>query len=136
MPKRARTNRRSVTDTSLHNGAAGDPSLPAWVEAVSSKSGLVATVARQMPATRSGSDTAVSLQIQPSQERLLTILEVAEQLAVSRKTVSRMIKRGDLPVVRFGRRLLRVRLSELRAMISSGEPAGNSPDSRFGVCRD
>ena len=92
--------------------------------------GLVGKVAGRMPASRSVSDMAVVPQTQPTQEQLLTISEVAEQLAVSQKTVGRMIKRGELPVVRFGRRLTRVRLSELLAMISSGGAAGKYPGSR------
>lgn len=98
--------------------------------------GLVGKVAGQMPATRLVSDVAVVPQTHPTQERLLTIYEVAEQLAVSRKTVWRLVKRGELPVVRFGRRLTRVRLSELWAIIQSGGAAGKRQDSRFGKYRE
>jgi excisionase family DNA binding protein len=39
-------------------------------------------------------------------ERLLTRNEVCERLRCSMPTLDRMIKRGDLPVVRVGRRVL------------------------------
>ena len=130
MPKRAHTDRQIITTANPHKKVAGNSDLPAWVEAATSMLGLVGSVARQMPATRLGPDVAVVPQIQPTQERLLTISEVAEQLAVSRKTVWRMIKRGELPVARFGRRIMRVRLRDLVAMISSGRAAGKYPGSR------
>jgi excisionase family DNA binding protein len=40
------------------------------------------------------------------EERLLNKREVCEQLRCSLPTLDRMIRRGDLPVVRVGRRVL------------------------------
>ncbi len=133
MSKRARANLYNATDTSRYTGVGGDPDLPAWVETVTSMPSLMGSVAGQMRASRSVTDTGVGPQTQPTQERLLTILEVAEQLAVSRKTVWRMIKRGELRVVRFSRRLMRVRLSELGAIIRRGGVAGKHACSRSGI---
>lgn len=97
---------------------------------------LAGSVAAQTPATRLCPDVPVVPQAQPTQDLLLTISEVAEQLAVSRKTVWRMIKRGELPTVRFGRRIMRVRLKDLVAMISSGGAAGKHPGSGSDVFRE
>lgn len=49
-------------------------------------------------------------------ERLLTIADAAELLAVCEFTVRRLIWRGDLPFVRVGRSL-RIRRTELEAWI-------------------
>jgi len=38
-----------------------------------------------------------------SDVRFLTVAEVAEMMRVSSMTVYRMVQRGDLPAVRFGR---------------------------------
>ena len=47
-------------------------------------------------------------------ERLLTIREVAELEAVSRKTITRRIAAGELPALRNGRSL-RIRPQDLRS---------------------
>ena len=53
-------------------------------------------------------------------ERLLTRREVCERLRCSIPTLDRMITRGDLPVVRIGRRVL-LRESTVNEWIRSHE---------------
>ena len=53
-------------------------------------------------------------------ERLLTRNEVCDLLRCSMPTLDRMIKRGDLPVVRVGRRVL-LRESTVNEWIRSHE---------------
>jgi excisionase family DNA binding protein len=63
-------------------------------------------------------------------ERLLTRNEVCEQLRCSMPTLDRMIKRGELPVVRVGRRVL-LRESTVNEWIRShehGPPKGQESD--------
>jgi excisionase family DNA binding protein len=50
-------------------------------------------------------------------ERLLTAAEVADDLRVSTMTVSRLIRRGDLPAVRVGRNY-RVRVADLESYLA------------------
>lgn len=64
-------------------------------------------------------------QIEPA---LLRLEQVASRLAVSPSTVRRLIRRGDLPVVRVGRQL-RVRPADLADFIQSHtEDKGESHD--------
>lgn len=51
-------------------------------------------------------------------ETLLTAAEVAEQLRVSKMTVYRLVRRGELPAVRVGRNY-RIRERELRAYLDA-----------------
>ena len=50
--------------------------------------------------------------------RLLTLDTVAERLAVSRRTVERFVRRGELRVVRFGASV-RVTERELAAFVAA-----------------
>ena len=52
---------------------------------------------------------------------LLTVTETCERLKVSRPTFERAVARGDLRVVRVGRRALRVRVDELARYIDQQE---------------
>ena len=55
--------------------------------------------------------------MKPNREfRLLTIRQVAEQLGLSPRTVSRLIKRGELTAIRLGRSV-RIHPSELESLI-------------------
>lgn len=49
---------------------------------------------------------------------LLTPVEVAEVLRVSRSQVFRMIDKGDIPAIKFGPKIIRVRLSELENYVN------------------
>ena len=51
---------------------------------------------------------------------LLTVREVAERLAVSEKTVRRLIERGELPVLRVGVQI-RVDAAQLEAWLHAGD---------------
>ena len=51
---------------------------------------------------------------------LIGINHLAQRLGLSRRTVHRILARGELPSIRIGRRRL-VRLSELRRWLSSYE---------------
>lgn len=50
----------------------------------------------------------------------ISIKDAAELLAVSEVTIRRMIRRGDLRGYRVGRRLIRVRVTELCASLAGG----------------
>ena len=63
-----------------------------------------------MPASPTSSSNEIS--------RLLTVAEVAEVMRVSRMTVYRLIRRGDLQAVRVGRNY-RVRESDLSSYLDS-----------------
>jgi excisionase family DNA binding protein len=54
------------------------------------------------------------------EERLLTRQEVCERLRCSMPTLARMLRRGDLPAVRVGRRVL-LRESTVNEWIRSHE---------------
>ena len=58
-------------------------------------------------------------------DRLLTIEQVAERLAVARRTVFRLIEKGDIRAVKIGR-LTRIRESDLERYIAQlGEGNGS-----------
>jgi excisionase family DNA binding protein len=48
---------------------------------------------------------------------LLTIEEAADWLAISKPTIWRMIRRGEIPVVRIARRTIRLKLTDLENYI-------------------
>ena len=54
----------------------------------------------------------------PPQKKLISTAEAAQQLGISRRSVYRMMSRGDLPAVRLGR-LNRIRYSDLSRVIAS-----------------
>jgi excisionase family DNA binding protein len=62
---------------------------------------------------------------------LLTRAEVAQYLRVSERTVSRLIRAGQLPAVRIGR-AVRIRHSDLLEMLN--EKPSNS--AGLGACRE
>jgi excisionase family DNA binding protein len=65
-------------------------------------------------------------------ERLLNKQEVCERLRCSLPTLDRMIKRGDLPVVRVGRRVL-LRESTVNEWIRSHEHGPVQEDESDGT---
>lgn len=48
---------------------------------------------------------------------LLTVEEAADWLAISKPTMWRMIRRGEIPVVRIARRTIRLKLTDLENYI-------------------
>ncbi len=64
-------------------------------------------------------------------DRLMTFEEVASALAVSARTIYRMIDRGQLPVVRVTPDAPRIRASTVHALITRGsaETAEASPSA-------
>ena len=53
-------------------------------------------------------------------DEFLTVAEVAEMLKLNQQTVRNWIDRGELPAVRLGARRVRVRQTDLEALIDSG----------------
>lgn len=58
-------------------------------------------------------------------EELLTLQQVGEVLQVSRRTVERMIERGELTAIRIGPRLIRIRRADLNAYIQMCAASGD-----------
>lgn len=56
---------------------------------------------------------------EPTAPRLLTRPQAADRLAVSVRTIARLIERGELPAVRVGR-AVRVRSSDVDTLIDGG----------------
>ena len=67
----------------------------------------------------------------PTPDDLLTRAEVAQYLRVSDRTVSRLIRTGQLPAARIGR-AVRIRQSDLLDMLD-GKP---SISAGLGACRE
>lgn len=55
-----------------------------------------------------------------SEDKLLTILDLVNRLSISRMTVNRMIKRGDLDVIKIGKSV-RIPESSLNRLIDSSK---------------
>ena len=58
-------------------------------------------------------------QVKATQDRLLTVPEVAELLGVSVRLVNRLFSTGDLPRVKIGR-AARARLSDVERIVAEG----------------
>lgn len=58
---------------------------------------------------------------------LLSIEDVADVFGLSRRTVERMIARGEIPIVRVGPRAIRFRPEDIRALIQRGWVMSNAP---------
>ena len=56
----------------------------------------------------------------------MTAEEVAGHYRVSRMTVSRWVKAGDLPAVRLGRKVLRFRREDVEALAVPVQPRGEA----------
>lgn len=50
-------------------------------------------------------------------DELLTVEEAADWLTISKPTIWRMIRRGEIPVVRIARRTIRLKLTDLENYI-------------------
>lgn len=50
-------------------------------------------------------------------DELLTVDEVAEWLAISKPTLWRMIRRGEIPVVKIAQRTIRIKLTDIEDYI-------------------
>jgi excisionase family DNA binding protein len=59
-------------------------------------------------------------------DALLTVKDVAEQLGVCRDTVYRLIARQQLPAMRIGGSMIRVRAADLRAFLAAAR-GGSGP---------
>ncbi|WP_164745256.1 helix-turn-helix domain-containing protein [Georgenia faecalis] len=61
-----------------------------------------------------------------SQPRFLSVSEVADELNVTERFVRKLIAQGDLNAVRVGSRLVRIRRTDLDAVLRPmTEPRGN-----------
>jgi excisionase family DNA binding protein len=60
-------------------------------------------------------------------ERLLRKEVARERLQISRPTLERLIERGELPIVRIGRRSIRIRESAVDALIERGSERRGRP---------
>lgn len=62
---------------------------------------------------------------EPALDRLVSLADAAERLAVSKRTLWRMIARGTLHAIKIGhgRGVVRVRASELARLMAEGTPA-------------
>ena len=66
-----------------------------------------------------------------SDSRLITVREAAYRLSLAEITVRRMIRRNELPVVRIGKRSVRIPLEDVeRISISVSHSRANAPASR------
>lgn len=54
------------------------------------------------------------------QDALIGVAQLSERLALSRRTVARILARGELPSLRIGRRRL-IRLADLRHWLNGHE---------------
>lgn len=61
-----------------------------------------------------------------SPDDVMTAEEVAGHYRVSRMTVSRWVKAGDLPAVRLGRKVLRFRREDVEALAVPVQPRGEA----------
>lgn len=52
-------------------------------------------------------------------DELLTIEEAADWLAISKPTLWRMVRRGEIPVVKIARRNVRIKLSDIEDYIEA-----------------
>ena len=53
----------------------------------------------------------------PSQPRLLTVSEAADALNVTERFIRKLIAEGDLPAVNVGSRIVRIRRTDLEAVL-------------------
>jgi excisionase family DNA binding protein len=60
-------------------------------------------------------------------ERLLRKEAARERLQISRPTLERLIERGELPIVRLGRRAIRIRESAIEGLIERGSERRGRP---------
>ncbi len=59
-------------------------------------------------------------------QKRISIAQAAEQYDVSPTTIRRLISRGDLPVCRFGRKLIRIDPADLANLMRPVPTAGDA----------
>ena len=106
------TVRRSLNANDRHSPAEHDGSPASEHDDVARGSGI----------TRLGAPHAVTAYRSRAPNRFFTVLEVAERLGVSERTIRRWIAAGILPVHRFGR-LVRVSETDLAAFLALNRDA-------------
>lgn len=52
-------------------------------------------------------------------DELLSVDETADWLAISKPTIWRMIRRGEIPVVKIGQRTIRIKMSDIEDYIQA-----------------
>jgi excisionase family DNA binding protein len=62
-------------------------------------------------------------------DELLTVQEVAELLKLNPQTIRNMIDRGELGHLRVGPRRIRIRQSQLDALLAAGEPGAEPSEA-------
>lgn len=66
-------------------------------------------------------------------ERLMPVSEVARMLGMSKTTVWEMVRRGTIPTpLKFGPRMSRWRLTDIKRVIAEAEEAGRADAARSG----
>jgi excisionase family DNA binding protein len=94
-------NKRGLGANLLSDPKLGRQFLPAWVETHAN------TFDNKVPFSRSNATAdhslVADLNAVNSQAQFLTVREVAAHFQLSEKTIRRLIKAGDIPVVRLGR---------------------------------
>ncbi len=61
---------------------------------------------------------------EPSRSRLLTVSEAADELNVTERFIRKLIANGDLDALKVGIRIVRVRRSDLQALLRPARPSG------------
>jgi excisionase family DNA binding protein len=64
--------------------------------------------------------------VDTDEDELLTVADIANRLKLNQQTIYNWIDRGELPAVRLGARRVRVRRSDLDALLAAGETHGRS----------
>ena len=67
------------------------------------------------PVGRRAAQAAEATPLEP--ERLMSIREAAAYIGTSTRTITRLVVAGDLKAYRFGQRLIRLRRSDLDALL-------------------
>jgi excisionase family DNA binding protein len=60
------------------------------------------------------------------QSQVLTLSEVQAELRLADRTLRRLVATGELPVIRLGQRVLRVRREDLEAYLRSRRQGGGA----------
>ena len=64
--------------------------------------------------------------VDTDQDEFLTVADIANRLKLNQQTIYNWIDRGQLPAVRVGARRVRVRRSDLDALLAAGETQARS----------
>ena len=64
-----------------------------------------------------------------SEDEFLTVADIANRLKLNQQTIYNWIDRGQLPAVRVGARRVRVRRSDLDALLAAGETQSRSTEA-------